>query len=53
MAVNDQDTQADADAPDEPVCTPDMGSCLRIDLGAIVANWRIVGSRATSGVTHP
>jgi alanine racemase len=47
MAVNDQDSQADAGAATEPVCPSDMGSCLRVDLGAIVANWRIVGSRAT------
>jgi len=33
--------------PAPPPCTPDMGACLRIDLGAIVANWRILDSRAT------
>ena len=33
--------------PGEPACTPEMGSCLRIDLGAIAANWRILDARAT------
>lgn len=30
-----------------PGCTPEMGGCLTIDLGAIVANWRTLCRQAT------
>jgi alanine racemase len=29
-----------------PAITPDMGSCLIVDLSAIVANWRILDAKA-------
>jgi alanine racemase len=49
MAIADQDTPAEPEAsqPDAPPCTPDMGSCVRIDLAAIAANWRILDRKAT------
>jgi alanine racemase len=35
-------------APAPPTaCTPDMGSCLTVNLEAIAANWRILDRRAT------
>ncbi|MPZ57535.1 MAG: alanine racemase [Rhizobiales bacterium] len=49
MPASDPDLPPDqaATQPAGAECTPDMGSCLRIDLGAIAANWRTLTSRAT------
>jgi alanine racemase len=52
MALTDPANQhepAAAEPASEPptACTPDMGSCLTIDLAAIAANWRILDRRAT------
>jgi alanine racemase len=48
ILASDDDT-TDRDTPEQgvPTCPPELGNCLRIDLGAIAANWRILDSRAT------
>jgi alanine racemase len=46
IPASDKDA-SEPDTPAAPACPPDLGNCLRIDLGAIAANWRILDSRAT------
>jgi len=48
IPASDEDLpEPGAAASTSPACPPHLGSCLWIDLDAIVANWRILDSRAT------
>jgi alanine racemase len=50
MAVSESELPLDPAQPPSDsasLCTPDMGSCLTVDLAAIVANWRTLDRKAT------